>query len=194
MACKSSIIFKDHDSHDVTQETDDSRFHASLTNLESLIPCDVESRAVSSSKEATCSSHNIPSRPSLCQSEFISSSQYGGNFTISGPIPSEIGFHLNNIAGPVPMGSSLITSNEFPGYMSSQEDKLIPEESNHLAQDSNSCFISTAGKLQAHLDNDSQDDQAVVGTSSATSQYTDRMKLLCDSLQATVSEQQEAGM
>lgn len=78
-------------------------------------------------------------------------------------------------------------------YMSSQQDTLIREGSNHLEKDSNSCLISSAaGRIHEYMRNDQLHDQAIVGASSVISQYTDSVKQLCDSLQVTLSEQQAA--
>ncbi|KAL5758163.1 hypothetical protein ACOSP7_020774 [Xanthoceras sorbifolium] len=193
MTCKSTATLKSHSSHIVTEDADNLKIPVSFTDLESLIPSHVEPRGVSNHMEARSSDQTIASWTSFCPSEFIRSTQHGGTLSMSGPIPSGTGLHLNSISRSVPMSSDLILSNKLAGYMSSQEEKYTSGHNNNLAKNLNSCFISSAaGELHAHVDNNQQDDQGVEEISSDIFQSTDSIKPPCNYLHATLSEQQAA--
>lgn len=126
MAGKCITTSKSHSSHNVTQESDNSTLPASFRDWESLILSDIESREVSSGREATSSSQNVASRLSFCQSEFVRSSQNEESLPLIGPLPPGFSLHLSSMAELMPISSDLMPSKFLSTYMSSQQDMLIP--------------------------------------------------------------------
>lgn len=126
MAGKCITTSKSHSSHNVTQESDNSTLPASFRDWESLILSDIESREVSSGREATSSSQNVASRLSFCQSDFVRSSQNEESLPLIGPLPPGFSLHLSSMAELMPISSDLMPSKFLSTYVSSQQDMLIP--------------------------------------------------------------------
>ncbi|KAK9229297.1 hypothetical protein WN944_022258 [Citrus x changshan-huyou] len=121
LAGKCITTSKSHSSHNVTQESDNSTLPASFRDWESLIPSDIESREVSSGREATSSSQNVASRLSFCQSEFVRSSQNEESLPLIGPLPPGFSLHLSSMAELMPISSDLMPTGRIHDYMKNDQ-------------------------------------------------------------------------
>ncbi|GAY60047.1 hypothetical protein CUMW_199090 [Citrus unshiu] len=129
-----------HSSHNVTQESDNSTLPASFRDWESLIPSDIESREVSSGREATSSSQNVASRLSFCQSEFVRSSQNEESLPLIGPLPPGFSLHLSSMAELMPISSDLMPTGRIHDYMKNdqQDDQAVVGASLVISQSTDS--------------------------------------------------------
>ncbi|KAH9714898.1 hypothetical protein KPL71_020818 [Citrus sinensis] len=121
LAGKCITTSKSHSSHNVTQESDNSTLPASFRDWESLIPSDIESREVSSGREATSSSQNVASRLSFCQSEFVRSSQNEESLPLIGPLPPGFSLHLSSMAELMPISSDLMPTGRIHDYLKNDQ-------------------------------------------------------------------------
>ncbi|KAK9282038.1 hypothetical protein L1049_004950 [Liquidambar formosana] len=175
-----------HSSCNSTNNTVNSRSPASLTNLGRLVSSDIGPRGISSSQNLVIYKQTVTAQYET-DAEMVRSIQSGGNSTISAPIPSGIGLHLNSIGNAVSMGSDVVASMESAGNAGTQEKSGI----HNLAKDSKSGsnLASIPREISTHVDDDRLGSEAVVVASSATFQSTNSMKPPSASLHSKLIEQ-----
>ncbi|GAV65987.1 CXC domain-containing protein [Cephalotus follicularis] len=186
MASKRTAICSSHNDCNLTHNTINSELPSGHANTGSLVP-----PHLSGIRHAVSYHQDITSQSCVTPPEFARSNQKGGNHSISSSVPSGIGLHLNTIGRSVFMGSDMVTSKKISGYLSSQDEKLMPGRSHDTAKDSDSTSIlAVASEICVHVGDDQPGSQAALPTSSDISQSTKTLKSPLDSQRMTLYEQQ----